>query len=51
VINPKNGLRPKNRGKQKQNRGRGAAVEPGKKSMDLRARMVVVAYFTEDRSL
>jgi hypothetical protein len=39
VINPKNGLRPKNRGKQKQNRGRGVAAEPTK-SMDLRTRML-----------
>jgi hypothetical protein len=44
VIKPKNGLRPKNRGKQKQNRGRGAAAEPTK-SMDLWTRMM--NYFTE----
>jgi hypothetical protein len=30
TIKPKNGLRPKNRGKQKQKRGRGAAAEPTK---------------------
>jgi hypothetical protein len=44
VIKPKNGLRPKNRGKQKQNRGRGAAAEPTK-IMDLWTR--ITNCFTE----
>jgi hypothetical protein len=46
AIKQKNWLRPKNRGKQKQTRGRGAAAEPTK-SMDLWTRMM--NYFTEVR--
>jgi hypothetical protein len=44
AIKPKNGLRPKNKGEQKQNRGRGATAEPTK-STDVRTCMM--NYFTE----
>jgi hypothetical protein len=44
AIKPKNGHRPKNRGKQKQNRSRGAAAEPTK-STDLWTR--VLNFFAE----